>query len=580
MAELVQESQNNITPISGSYLSAQNRRKLFNRSGFSSPVSSFGGEISPIRTNRNIDSLASKVNSESLIINSLQEQVSELNARNIQLTSSLGSINVLQSQINLLRTSVNDLGSTLQQVGFLINVDSQLETQKDNQELEIERKLSQRSIREGKESELERKIQSSLLTPVQEVGDRVQGTLSSLMGFFGTLFAGWLTNQGIEALRASFNDNKRKLNDIKNSTLSNLAIVGGIFSAFKFGIGGVISTIARLSFTVGNFVVGKTIGSLFGNLLKLIPSAAPTPSPGTPNNVPSGKPSGSPPAKPSGKPAGGFGTLFGTAMEAFQGNWLETILGGASFLPGWPGALAKGAFWLEQGLDVFDKGVVPEGPLQIPGLKDLYKTPLALPQSIQLPDLKDLFKSPNTTMDFFGQQVNSSADKSLPSMPIESSQGSPQAPSPGQVSQTINIKPQVSLSPQASDFGFSLDKMASINPSININSENSIDFNKSPLYGRVSINVNNQNEKEQENQSSGSNLVPIQSKGIKAIPFDITPSPEPKPTIIYRKSSTQQSKTNGVPLKSGSATNVPIIASSNSDNMYTLYSQSNYNVMV
>ena len=571
MADLPQTKTSNIIPISGSYLSAKNRKKLFEKGSISSFDSSIGGGIIPIRNSKNIEILSTKVNSDSSAINSLQEQVANLSAKNIQLTSSLSAVNILQSQITILRTSVNNLGSTLQEIGTLINNDSQLEIQKDNQELEIERKLSQRSIREGKESELEKKIQTALLTPVQEVGGRVQGVLGSLMGFFGNLFLGWLTNQGIEALRASFSGNKRKLDDIKNTTISNLAIVGGIFSAFKFGIGGIISTITRLSSTVGNLIIGKTISSLFGNLLKFIPGVK-LPSPTNPSGNP----------KPSGGPAGGLGTLFGTGMEALQGNVGETILGGAAFLPGWPGVIAKGAFWGEQILDAFGKGVIPEGQLQLPNIdiKNLYSTSETFLNSdststnfldtikpIQLPDFTNLFKSSTTPINSSTQQSSSSLDTTSP---------------PNQISQSFNIKPQISLSPEMANVAFSPDNIFSSNSSANYNynSESLIDFSKSPLYGRVKINIEGQDQQEQINDINKPTLSSIPSKGMQTLPFDIKPEPEPKPTIVYQKSSTKQSGGNTMPLKTGTATNVPIIASSNSDNIYTLYSQTNYNVIV
>jgi len=582
MDDLAKPSQLGINPATGSYLSAKNRNKIFNFGGSPFGISS-NTSISPIRNNLISQPLTPAVNNDSLAINSLQEQVSNLNIKNSQLTASLGSINVLQNQINILRVSVSDLGSTLRQIGFLINTDSQLEIQKDNQEIENERRLSQRSIREGKESELEEKIQNALVTPVREVSARVENTLGSLMGIFGTLFGGWLTNQGIESLRASFSDNKRKLTDTKNSVITNLLVVGGIFTAFKFGIGNVFSTIAKLSLTVGNFLLANTIGKLFNNLFKLIPGVNSKPS-----SPSSSKPGGS-------KPAGGFGTLIGAGMEAFQGNWLEAALGAAAFLPGAPGIVTKGAFWLEQGLDIFGKGVISEEN----------NKPISFPQNIKLPDIKGLFESSNNT------PVNSTSTQSaaapkpmtpaveapkiaslpVPFSPSTSEASKPQekivsAPPPSPQlagSQTLEIKPQMSLSPSASEFGFSSDKISAFDTFGGSNPENLLDFSKAPLYGRVKINTDGQDqeiENPQQSQSDFSNLAPIQSQRVPTIPFDIKPEPEPKPTIIYQKTSSQQSASGSAPLKTGSATNVPIIASSNSDNMYTLYSQASYNVII
>jgi hypothetical protein len=57
------------------------------------------------------------------------------------------------------------------------------------------------------------------------------------------------------------------------------------------------------------------------------------------------------------------------------------------------------------------------------------------------------------------------------------------------------------------------------------------------------------------------------------------PAVSAQPQIIYKRvPSSAQGQ--GSPLKSGSATDVPSIPSSNPDNFYTLYSQMNYNVVI
>jgi hypothetical protein len=53
--------------------------------------------------------------------------------------------------------------------------------------------------------------------------------------------------------------------------------------------------------------------------------------------------------------------------------------------------------------------------------------------------------------------------------------------------------------------------------------------------------------------------------------------PEPAPNVIYKRVGGQQNQS--ASLKTGSATDVPSIPSSNPDNFYTMYSQMNYNVV-
>lgn len=56
-------------------------------------------------------------------------------------------------------------------------------------------------------------------------------------------------------------------------------------------------------------------------------------------------------------------------------------------------------------------------------------------------------------------------------------------------------------------------------------------------------------------------------------------SPPPKPNVIYASSGKDQSSGVKAPMKSGPASDVPFISSSNPDNFYLLYSQVQYNIV-
>jgi hypothetical protein len=56
-------------------------------------------------------------------------------------------------------------------------------------------------------------------------------------------------------------------------------------------------------------------------------------------------------------------------------------------------------------------------------------------------------------------------------------------------------------------------------------------------------------------------------------------SPQPKPNVVYASTASPQ-KQPQTPLKTGAASEVPFIASSNPDNFYLLYSQVQYNVVI
>ena len=73
-----------------------------------------------------------------------------------------------------------------------------------------------------------------------------------------------------------------------------------------------------------------------------------------------------------------------------------------------------------------------------------------------------------------------------------------------------------------------------------------------------------------ESQTSQVNPIPLR----RPVPDQL---PEPAPNVIYRRVGGEQNQS--APLKTGSATDVPSIPSSNPDNFYTMYSQMNYNVV-
>ncbi len=67
-------------------------------------------------------------------------------------------------------------------------------------------------------------------------------------------------------------------------------------------------------------------------------------------------------------------------------------------------------------------------------------------------------------------------------------------------------------------------------------------------------------------------------------PSSSMPAPGPvsgggNTTVIYKKVGSSGGQMQGQPLKSGSATDVPLIASADPSNFYTMYSQLLYNVV-
>ena len=130
--------------------------------------------------------------------------------QNVQQTQ---EISALRSAVDALRTETTTLNKGLVSISNLIQQDIALEKQQEAEKVERERKLAETNVRLGKESQLEQRITNSLVTPVQALQQKVGNIFARIGEALTTLFFGWLTNQGIEALKANAEGNKNKLED-------------------------------------------------------------------------------------------------------------------------------------------------------------------------------------------------------------------------------------------------------------------------------------------------------------------------------------------------------------------------------
>jgi hypothetical protein len=557
-----------------------------------------GGAIVPLT--RSIDSSALVPTAQSSqidpnTISSLQKQINSLVARDEQqLALNNNLIGTLQNQFQILQTRVIDLGKQLLEVNKSLTLDTNLEKTKEIQEKNLENRQQEQQYRTDKENLIEKKITSALMAPIKMIGERVQFTLARVMQFFSILFTGWLVDKAIEAFRASSEGNTKKLEDIRNSVLKNLGIVGGILLLLNGGFLRIAAKVGQLSLKVGGFILANTIGRFFGSIVNAGRNmlrggqkpSAPTAGPSIPPATTGGKPTGTPtstPGKPSGgkpggKPAGGLGTGLQTIIEGVQGNWMEAGLGAAAFMPGAPGAIAKGLFWGEQALDLFGKGVIPESN------KSDSTTPVSSEKS------KPQTKAP---------QQPPTVQPKTPAIP-SSIQTPPPAPILPAPNANPSISPTANMMPKSSDY--------SISPNTN---ETNIDPNQPAQFGEISIPVTSVTDKEDSAQSQSTSvsptspissspsstpsalpisqpptpstsvkLSPAQTQRIPSSTTPISPEPEAKPNVVYMSSGGGQPQMPKIPESSGPASEVPFIPSGNPDNFYLLYSQVSYNVVM
>ena len=186
------------------------------------------------------------------------------------------AIGTLTQGLNTIRVTVQDLGNRLNVTNNLLAADTKLEQQKDLQEQKQEKTLAEQGARAGKESLLERKIQSALLAPVRFVAAQTQSVLERLKKFFTTLLLGWLTNQLIETLKANAEGNKTKLQQIFDAVVSALNFAGRGLYLISRTFGAITRTIFGVTKLVAKLTAGIIAGLFNGiwNLGKVVTNGA------------------------------------------------------------------------------------------------------------------------------------------------------------------------------------------------------------------------------------------------------------------------------------------------------------------
>ena len=191
------------------------------------------------------------------------QTTSLLSQNSLTLTSVSGQLSAISEQILSLNSSLSVIKSNL-------DVSDQIDRQREAAKQKREAILAEQGLREGKESELERKIQTALLAPVRRVAGFAQGILSRLGNFLFILAAGWLTDKTLSFLRLTSEGNIDKLNEFKRKFLIDLALLGGIGLALTVGIGKIVATVGAISGLALKFAFSTLLVAPFIAALRFI----------------------------------------------------------------------------------------------------------------------------------------------------------------------------------------------------------------------------------------------------------------------------------------------------------------------
>ena len=211
---------------------------------FGSPLS---GGIRAVRRNISSSFLGAQRSQTDTISNDLIQEQS------LKLTTVSGQLQNISRQLSTLDFNLKAVRENLA-------LSDQLERQRAAANQKRERQLAEQGLREGKESALEQKIQSSLTQPLRIIGARTQGVLSRLTNFLFTLAGGWLTITGIDLLQSMAEGNVDKINRLKTKFVTGLAVLLGSLTAIQLGI--------KKSLAILGFFAGNVARVAFGGVLR------------------------------------------------------------------------------------------------------------------------------------------------------------------------------------------------------------------------------------------------------------------------------------------------------------------------
>jgi hypothetical protein len=479
------------------------------------------------------------------------------------------------SNIQALRNDIGKLGVGLSNIALLLRQDNAEETERIKIQQEKERRLVEQRVRIGRESEIEQKIQSALVAPVQRLVPQVNDVFGRIGAALGILFGGWLTNQVVQAIKASEEGNTKLFNDIRFNIIKNLAIVGGGLFAIRAGFSLVKKTIGQVAMGLTRLLIAKPL-ALAGGLLRNVPGFGPKATTPPRQTGP----------RQTGPKFGMFGSIF-NAFDAFLNFRNQEYADGLMrsvmlVLP------AVGPLGVVKGL--LGLGVAADQIAEVFGSNLFGKNPNM--QKISESAKSESQKTKTTTL---------SKPTSSPISSYEEPQTSPKT--------TPTVQPQTTMMGESIKPAPSAERVSQF--------EQAWQYRNNPLArGRIESAWNSMSSEEKQQakdwaKSKGydwnemklsdpssmmSQATPMaQTTKESVVPAQMTPSaemtappkepvkvgqlPEPNPSVTMIKTSSSMNQQSNIPITSGALTDVPLINSANPDNFYVLYSQLNYNVV-
>ena len=176
----------------------------------------------------------------------------------------------VSQQLENISGRVDNLGKSLLVIKKNLEVNAAIERRREAAKAQRERRLAEQALREGKESQLESKIQNALFSPVRKLAATTKSLLSRLSSFLFSLVGGWITLKTVQILTALSSKNWKMLKDTLGSMVSTLVVGGAILfltkGRFK-NLTGILNVLKNSALAVA---AGGILVAGFNALMKLL----------------------------------------------------------------------------------------------------------------------------------------------------------------------------------------------------------------------------------------------------------------------------------------------------------------------
>ena len=188
---------------------------------------------------------------------------------NLIAKNSLALSNV-SMQLGGISDQVKSINSSLTVIKDNLAISDDIERKKELAKRKREAQLAEQGLREGKESDLEKKIQFALLSPVRRVANVARGILGRLGEALLYLAGGWLTSQALTFLQLNSEGNIDALKKFKDRFIKDLLLIGGLTLGFTVGFGKILGLVKGLGLLLTRVTFGGFLFKAFGGLGQFI----------------------------------------------------------------------------------------------------------------------------------------------------------------------------------------------------------------------------------------------------------------------------------------------------------------------